>query len=102
MCRYSTGKSLGPTSNSADPQKLPAAEKYTSARGEEITDVGEKNLNYEISKFGFNAQPLYMFIDSNQNVLSNIKYGYDADIDKFIHHLDEVKAKFDAEDPLKN
>ncbi len=80
-----------------EPTKLPAAEQYRNTKGEEIANVGEKNLDYEISKFGFNAQPLYMFIDADQNVLSNIKYGYDADIDKFIHHLDEVKARFDAE-----
>ena len=59
--------------------------------------MGERNLDYEISKFGFNAQPLYMFIDAEQHSLSNIKYGYDPDIDKFVHHLDEVKKLFDAE-----
>ena len=55
---------------------------------------GEKNLDYEITKFGFNAQPLYMFIDANQNVLSDLKYGYDPDVDKFIQHLDDVKSRF--------
>ena len=80
-----------------EPTELPSNEKYTNERGEKITNVGEKNLDYEITKFGFNAQPLYMFIDANQNALSDIKYGYDPDINKFIQHLDEVKAKFDKE-----
>ncbi|MEP6684280.1 MAG: cytochrome c biogenesis protein CcdA [Parafilimonas sp.] len=80
-----------------EPTELSSTEKYTNAKGEKIETVGEKNLDYEITKFGFNAQPLYMFIDANQNVLSNIKYGYDPDVQKFIHHLDEVKSKFDAE-----
>jgi thiol:disulfide interchange protein DsbD len=80
-----------------EPTELSSNEKYTNERGEKITNVGEKNLDYEITKFGFNAQPLYMFIDANQNALSEIKYGYDPDINKFIQHLDEVKAKFEAE-----
>ncbi len=75
---------------------LSSADQYTNKRGDKITNVGDKNLDYEITKFNINSQPLYMFMDADQNVLNNIKYGYDADIDKFIHHLDEVKAKFDA------
>jgi len=80
-----------------EPSELSSTERYTNVKGEKIETVGEKNLDYEITKFGFNAQPLYMFIDANQNALSDIKYGYDPDVDKFIHHLDEVKAKFDTE-----
>ncbi len=79
-----------------EPSSLPAEEQYTNSKGEEIETVGDRNLDYEISKFGFNAQPLYMFMDANQDVLSDIKYGYDPDIDKFIKHLDAVKEKFDA------
>ena len=74
--------------------ELPATEQYTSAKGDKITTVGEKNLDYEITKFGFNAQPLYMFLDLKGNPLSEIKYGYDADVDKFIEHLDMVKKAF--------
>ncbi|HEX5154531.1 MAG TPA: cytochrome c biogenesis protein CcdA [Parafilimonas sp.] len=79
-----------------EPTALSPNEKYTNAKGEQVSTEGEKNLDYEITKFGFNAQPLYMFIDADQNVLSDIKYGYDPDIDKFIKHLDEVKQKFDG------
>ncbi len=75
--------------------ELPEAEQYTNAKGEKITTVGEKNLDYEITKFGFNAQPLYMFLDLNGNPLSDEKYGYDSDIEKFNKHLDEVKKAYD-------
>jgi thiol:disulfide interchange protein len=78
-----------------EPTDLPSSEQYKNSKGEDITTVGGKNLDYEISKFGFNAQPLYMFMDANQNVLSDIKYGYDPEVEKFIHHLDEVKMKFE-------
>jgi len=75
--------------------ELPDAEQYTNAKGDKITTVGEKNLDYEITKFGFNAQPLYMFLDLKGNPLSEVKYGYDADIAKFIEHLDAVKRAFE-------
>ena len=61
---------------------------------DKITNVGEKNLDYEISKFGFNAQPLYMFLDANGNPLSDIKYGYNSNIPKFIAHLETVKKEY--------
>lgn len=73
---------------------LPANEQYTNKKGQKITTVGEKNLDYEITKFGFNAQPLYMFLDNNGNPLSNELYGYDSDVNKFIKHLDAVKAAY--------
>ena len=75
--------------------ELPESEQYTNSKGDKITTVGERNLDYEISKFGFNAQPLYMFLDLEGNPLSDIKYGYDSNIQKFINHLETVKAAFD-------
>jgi thiol:disulfide interchange protein DsbD len=74
--------------------ELPENEQYINKKGEKITTLGEKNLDYEVSKFGFNAQPLYMFLDLNGNSLSNVKYGYDPDIKMFINHLETVKKEF--------
>lgn len=76
--------------------ELPDNEQYTNKSGEKIVTVGDKNKDYEIEKFGFNAQPLYMFLDLDGNVLSDIKYGYDSNVQKFIDHLDSVKKKFDS------
>ena len=76
--------------------ELPESEQYTNKAGEKIITVGDKNKDYEISKFGFNAQPLYMFLDLNGNPLSDIKYGYDSNVQKFINHLDGVKKKFES------
>ena len=75
--------------------ELPPAEQVTSPNGDKITTLGEKNLEYEVSKFGFNAQPLYKFIDLDGNPLSDVKYSYDPDVQKFIDHLDTVKAAFE-------
>lgn len=75
--------------------ELPLSEQYTNSKGEKVVTVGDKNLDYEITKFGFNAQPLYMFLDLDGRAISELKYGYDADVTKFINHLDGVKAAFE-------
>ena len=77
-------------------EELPASEQYTDKNGVKIVTVGDKNLDYEIKTFGFNAQPLYMFLDLNGKPLSDVKYGYDPSVAGFIKHLDAVKAAFDA------
>lgn len=79
-------------------EELPINEQYTDKNGVKIETVGGKNLDYEIKTFGFNAQPLYMFLDLNGKPLSDVKYGYDPSVAGFIKHLDAVKAAFDAAD----
>jgi thiol:disulfide interchange protein DsbD len=76
-------------------EELPVSEQYTDKNGVKIETVGGKNLDYEIKTFGFNAQPLYMFLDLNGKPLSDVKYGYDPSVAGFIKHLDAVKAAFD-------
>jgi len=75
--------------------ELPESEHYKDKNGNMVTNVGQKNLDYEITKFGFNAQPLYMFLDLEGNPLSDIKYGYVPNVQKFIDHLDAMKAAFE-------
>jgi thiol:disulfide interchange protein DsbD len=77
-------------------EELPASEQYTDKNGVKIVTVGDKNLDYEIKTFGFNAQPLYMFLDLTGKPLSDVKYGYDPSVAGFIKHLDAVKAAFDV------
>ena len=77
-----------------EPTDLSPKEQYTNAKGEKITTLGQKNIDYEVTKFGFNAQPLYMFLDLNGNLLSDVKYGYDSNKEKFINHLQVVKEAF--------
>lgn len=75
-------------------KELPLEEQHTAPNGDRIETVGNKNLEYETTKFGFNAQPLYKFLDLKGNSLSDVNYGYDPDVDKFIAHLKGVIAKF--------
>ena len=80
-----------------EPSTLPVSQQYKTASGKYISTLGDKNLDYEQTKFGLNSQPLYMFLDLKGNPLSDIRYGYDSDIQKFIKHLNDVKQKFEAE-----
>ncbi len=75
-------------------KELPLEEQHTAPNGDRIETVGNQNLEYETTKFGFNAQPLYKFLDLKGNSLSDVNYGYDPDVDKFIAHLKGVIAKF--------
>lgn len=76
---------------------LPSSQVYKNKDGKEITTLGDKAKDYEVSRFGLLSQPLYMFIDTDQKLLSDVKYGYDPNIEKFKKHLDTVKEKFEAE-----
>jgi thiol:disulfide interchange protein DsbD len=75
--------------------ELPLNEQYIKKDGDKVITEGDRNLDYEITQFGFNAQPLYMFLDLNGKPISTIKYGYNPDISLFIAHLDAVKASFE-------
>lgn len=75
-------------------KELPLDEQHTAPNGDRIETVGNQNLEYETTKFGFNAQPLYKFLDLKGNSLSDVNYGYDPDVEKFIAHLKGVIAKF--------
>lgn len=74
--------------------ELPDEEQITNSKGEKTVTVGDRNLEYEVKTFGFNAQPLYKFLDLNGKPLSDINYGYDQDVDKFIKHLDAMLEAF--------
>lgn len=75
-------------------KELSLEEQHTAPNGDRIETVGNQNLEYETTKFGFNAQPLYKFLDLKGNSLSDVNYGYDPDVNKFIAHLKGVIAKF--------
>lgn len=74
--------------------RLPVEEQFKTPDGDMVTTVGEKNLAYEKAKFGINAQPLYMFLDLKGEPLSDVKYGYDSDVSRFLAHLESVKQEF--------
>jgi len=82
-----------------DKKKLPAEERYVSKRdGSEIKEMGQKNLDFEITLTGNNAQPLYIFVDTDGKIIKDAG-GYKADIPRFVKILDDVKAAYKEKHP---
>ncbi len=76
-----------------DKTKLSESEIITGSDGKKITTLGAKNLELQYTKFNAVAQPLYVFVDSDGNIILNAG-GYDPDIDRFHKVMDEVLSKF--------
>lgn len=71
---------------------------YKDEAGEALS-LGQYNLNLQKSHFNSNSQPYYFFIDDKENLLASKGYGYDPNIEAFIKHLEDVKAKYKELNP---
>lgn len=75
--------------------KIPEDEQYESEYLKKtVTTLGQRNSDIQAAKYGSNAQPLYYFIDADENLLSDKAYSYDPDVVKFVEHLDNVKEAY--------
>ncbi len=72
---------------------------YSKALNKQVTTLGDKNADLQISKYNANTQPYYFFLDANENRLAPEGYGYDPNVAKFIALLDGV---IDAYNKTKN
>ncbi|TPE43859.1 protein-disulfide reductase DsbD family protein [Pontibacter mangrovi] len=71
-----------------DRTELPESEWYTSSYdGKEKKTIGKKYADYQITKFNVNAQPYYVLMDENENVLVK-PIAYDLNVDNFVEFLD--------------
>ncbi len=73
--------------------ELPQAEWYTNKDGRKVKLLGKKNAEIQIEKFGANAQPFYVILDSDGNSLVP-PHAYDLDIASYIKFLDDGVAAF--------
>ena len=70
-----------------DKYKLPKDEWVKSTyNGKILKTLGKKNANFQIVKFGVNAQPFYVLMDNKGDVLVQPK-AYDLNVDHFIRFL---------------
>jgi len=73
---------------------LPEKEWITSKYdGKVKSSIGRKNADLQISKYKVNAQPYYVLLDTNGEILVSPR-AYDLDIDAFIEFLDKGLAEF--------
>ena len=71
-----------------DKTKLPKEEWIKSEYDGKIKKtVGKKDADFQITKFGVNAQPFYVLMGKDGNVLAQPR-AYDLDVDAFIDFLD--------------
>jgi thiol:disulfide interchange protein DsbD len=75
--------------------KLDEKDWVTTPEGKTIKRLGSKNLNYQITRFNMNAQPYYVLMDFNENVLTKENKVYDKDVQNFIDFLNEGKKAFE-------
>ncbi len=79
---------------------LPIDQQYFSKDlNSQVTTLGNKNADLQASKFGSNSQPFYFYIDEEGNKLADAGYAYDPDVQKFIDHLEAVKANYKKTHP---
>ncbi|MDX5482662.1 MAG: thioredoxin family protein [Hymenobacteraceae bacterium] len=79
-----------------DKSELPEEEWYTSSYdGKEKKTIGKKYADYQISKFSVNAQPYYVLMDENENVLVK-PIAYDLNVNNFVEFLDAGVASYNA------
>ena len=69
--------------------ELAENEWVTTKEGKVIKRLGSKNLNYQITRFNMNAQPYYVLMDWNENVLTKENKAYDKTVDNFVKFLNE-------------
>lgn len=80
-----------------DKTKLPESEWVTSEYdGKVKKTLGKKYADFQISRFGVNAQPYYVILDHNEEMLVQ-PTARDLNPDNFVKFLDEAVAKFNGQ-----
>ncbi|WP_423779150.1 protein-disulfide reductase DsbD family protein [Algoriphagus aquimarinus] len=74
--------------------ELPESDWYTSEYDDKVKKtLGKQNADFQITRFQNNAQPYYVILDHNENLLAQPK-GYDTDVQAFTEFLDGAKEEF--------
>jgi thiol:disulfide interchange protein DsbD len=77
-----------------DKQKLPEEDWVTSSYdGKVKKTLGKKYADFQITRFGVNAQPYYVLLDHQENTLVNPR-AYDLNADAFVEFLENGKKEF--------
>lgn len=80
-----------------DKTTLPEAQWYTSEYDNKVKKtIGKQNADFQITRFQNNAQPYYIILDPNENILIQPK-AYDLDVASFVEFLDKAKLAANTE-----
>ena len=76
--------------------ELPESKWYTSTYDEKVKKtLGKQNADFQITRFNNNAQPYYVILDHQEQLLATPR-GYDTDIAAFVEFLDGASAEFQS------
>ena len=77
-----------------DKTDLPEIDWYTSTYDNKVKkSIGKQNADFQITKYNNNAQPFYVLLDKDENLLVSPK-AYDLNIRNFVDFLEEGKKNF--------
>jgi thiol:disulfide interchange protein DsbD len=77
-----------------DKTKLPENEWITSSYDQKVKKtIGSKYADFQISRFGVNAQPYYVLLDHKGELLTKPR-AYDLDVDAFVDFLNKGLEEF--------
>ncbi len=77
-----------------DKTALPVAEQYFSkALNKQVVTLGDKNFDIQYSRYNIGAQPYYVLLDADGNLLTAPR-GYTSDISLYVHFLDQGLEEF--------
>jgi thiol:disulfide interchange protein DsbD len=75
--------------------ELPREEWYTSVYDNKVKKtIGKQNMDFMIQKLNANAQPYYILVGDNEELLSPPR-AYDLDVQEFVEFLDAGKTKYE-------
>ena len=75
--------------------ELPESEWYTSEYdGKVKKTIGKQNADFQITRFNNNAQPYYVILDTNEELLVS-PIAYDSNVQNFVDFLDAAKTEFE-------
>lgn len=73
---------------------LPESEWYTSSYDNKVKKtLGKQNADFQITRFNNNAQPYYVILDHQEQLLAKPR-GYNTDISSFVEFLDGASERF--------
>lgn len=78
-----------------DKTELPANKWYTSSYDDKVKKtIGKQNADFQITRFNNNAQPFYVILAPNGDLLTNPS-AYDLNVDNFVQFLKTGKSAFE-------
>ncbi|MFA8450868.1 MAG: cytochrome c biogenesis protein CcdA [Bacteroidales bacterium] len=79
-----------------DKTRLPESEWYTSSYDNKVKNsIGKQNADFQITKYGVNAQPYYVLVSPNGELLAKPR-AYDLNVQAFVEWLDCGLEYFNA------